>query len=342
MSETELTISGGLFYFMVKASLNISQIEVLSLTNQGYDIYRFYLGKVGRVMNRPWGRKESKPSWGIFFSGSGTWVWKDFATEETGNAIKFVEKKFSLSHKEALQKIAFDFGLGNVENVSSVSPITWEAPKIEKSRVKIRFSYQPFRKEHHQFWNAVGVMEADCLRYNCYAVKDYIIGNRRGYVKDGDVVFAYYAPEEDAVKLYFPNRAKEDRFRNNGSFNYLWNYANVSSCKQLIIQKSVKDMIVTGMITPCVIAVQSESVQIFDEATIKKITDISPTPWIWYGSDTDGVEKCKKITAMNGWNYINTPKNLLPEINDVYGYVKKFGLKSLEAFMASKNLIFNG
>jgi hypothetical protein len=101
----------------------------------------------------------------------------------------------------------------------------------------------------------------------------------------------------------------------------------------------MKDLIVTTLIQPCTIATQAEAVKIFDNETVKKINHISKRPFVWYGSDWDGVKKCKEITDTNKWRYINTPKHLLPEINDVYGYVKKFGIKQLEEFMKSKKVI---
>jgi len=145
---------------------------------------------------------------------------------------------------------------------------------------------------------------------------------------------------EDAVKIYFPDRESTERFRNNVSYHYLWNYENIAdSCESLIVQKSMKDLIVTTMIEPCCISTQAEAVKIFNEDVVEKINKVTKKPWIWYGSDWDGVKKCKEITDTNKWKYINTPKDLLPEINDAYGYVKAFGLKKLEEFMRSKKVI---
>ncbi len=312
--------------------------EILSATNGGYDIFRLYLGKVAKIMNRPWGHKEKKMSWGVF-SRNGTWFWKDQATEESGTAIHFVEKMFNLNFKEAKDKICFDFNLGAVKNPTPIK-VTWEAPPEEdKDYCDINFSHQPFKEYHHKFWNAAEVTESHCLKYNCFAVKDAAINKKRIFIGENEPVFAYYAEDEDSVKLYFPEREKDKKFRNNVSYHYLWNYENIQSCKDLIVQKSVKDMLVTTLITPCCIATQAEAVKIFNKEVVDKINSVTKSPWIWYGSDWDGVKKCKEITDSNKWRYINTPKNLLPEINDSYGFVKKFGIKQLELFMIKKGLI---
>lgn len=309
--------------------------EVLSATSGGYDIFRYYLGKVGRVMQRPWGARETKLSWGIF-PHNGLWFYKDQATEESGTSVHFVMKYFSLNLPEALNKISWDFGIGgNVVNISPVR-VTWEKPD-EQDYMSINFSSKPFEKMHHEFWNKAGVSEEHCNKYNCWAVKDLAINKKRVGIR-GELVFAYYCPEEDGVKVYFPNRGRGEKFRNNVSYHHLWNFDNLESCEKLVVQKSNKDMIVTSLITPCVTSTQAEAVKIFDEPTVNKINSITIKPWIFYGSDQDGVKKCKEITGCNKWKYINTPKNLLPDINDAYGYACKFGIEGLASFMKTKGI----
>ena len=317
---------------------NLSPEDILEKTHGGYDIFKHYLGSISRQMNRPWGRKEKKLSWGVFCR-HGVWLWKDMATEETGNAFHMVEKMFGLTFNEAKKKICFDFGFS--EDVVNASPvkIEWQAPKIEKEYVDIGFTEQSFKKKHHEFWNCVEVSEDYCKKYNCFAVKDLAINRKRVSILKDEMVFAYYAEDEDRVKIYFPEREKDKKFKSNVNYHYLWNFENLQDCDSLIIQKSNKDMIVTSLVEPCVIATQSEAVKIFDAPTVDRINSVSKKPWVWYGSDWDGVEKCKEITNANKWRYINTPSNLLPDINDVYGYVKRFGIKELENFMKLKKLI---
>ena len=319
----------------------LSVDEIYNFTSGGYDIYRYYLGDTitSGIMNRPWSGKEKKLSWGIFYR-EGVWFWKDLATEESGTAIQFVTRYFHLSQGDAIQKIMWDFGLGGKEINKKPQIVTWQKPEIREEKIKIKFSTIPFEKRHHEFWNAAEVTEDHCKKYECYAVKDLIIGTRRIYIDPNERAFAYYCTLEDAVKIYFPDRESTERFRNNVSYHYLWNYENIAdSCENLIVQKSMKDLIVTTMIEPCCISTQAEAVKIFNEDVVEKINKVTNKPWIWYGSDWDGVKKCKEITDTNKWKYINTPKDLLPEINDAYGYVKAFGLKKLEEFMRSKKVI---
>lgn len=320
--------------------------DVLRKTNGGYDIFRYYLGNVGRIMNRPWGKKEKNLSWGIFLKAGDVWFYKDQATEETGNAVHFVQKYFNLSFVDALNKISWDFGFGGIEKNVNPVIISWDKPDVEKDYMEIGIKETPFTKRHHEFWNLLEVTEDHCKKYDCFAVKSIAINKKRVNIKTGEIVFAYYSPEERGYKLYFPDRPKDKRFKNNVSGHYLWNYNNIKECDNLIIQKSNKDLLVTTMITPCVISTQNESVGIFDKEMVDKINKVTKTPWVWYGSDPDGVQKCIKITGTNKWKYINTERDYLPEVNDASAYVKMWnlqkmgtGLKKLEELMKIKGLL---
>lgn len=331
---------------MIKGKIIPPQFQVkdiLDRTNGGYDIYRYYLGKVERLMSRPWGKKESHLSWGLF-PRDGVWFWRDIASEEIGNAIHFVERYFNLSFKDALFKISSD--LGFIDNrVKKV--ITWTAPDIsdEENYCHISFIDMPFTNKHHAYWNSMEVTEQDLKKINCFAVKNLSIRRKIFKLGKDEIVFAYYSSEEDAVKIYFPERSKDQRFRNNVSYHYIWNYNNLKN-EKLIIQKSFKDMAVISMIFPNVCATQAEGIKIFNDETVSRIKNISNDVTVWYGSDLDGVNKCIEITNNFGWKYINTPKDLLPNVNDASAFVQMHnkiknntGLKKLEEFMKLKNII---
>jgi hypothetical protein len=327
---------------MVKGTKSeyISVADILARTSGGYDVYMYYEGKVAKNMKIPW-ETDNHPSFGIF-PYNGAYVWKDMANEESGNVISFVAKKFGLDYADARDKILHDFGFGGKKINTSPVIVTWDKPDEEKEYCQIEFTPQPFKKEHHEYWNRAGVSEEHCNRFNCWAVRNIAIKSKEWRnipIKRNEPVFVYYSTEENGKKIYFPYREHGKRFRNNVSYRHLWNYARVGDCEKLIIQKSMKDLIVTTMIFPCVIAVQAEAVKIFNEEVVGRINNITKSPCVFFGSDWDGVKKCKEITDTNKWKYINTPKNLLPEINDAYGFSCKFGLRELENFMKLKKVI---
>lgn len=334
---------------MVKGKIKkeLPSVEtILSRTTGGYDVFKYYLGNVSRIMSRPWGRKEKHNSWGLFYK-SNCWFYKDQANEEVGTCIHFVQKYFGLDYPDAIRKIAWDFGIEQGQKINATPvKITWDKPDIENDYCDINPITSRFEQRHHSFWNILEVNEDHCKKMNCFAIKKLAIKNRIVPIRSTEAVFGYWCEEEKGWKIYFPDRDKSKRFKNNVSGSYLWNYSNMKECDDLIVQKSNKDLIVTTMITPCVVATQNESVGIFDTEMVRKINKISKSPWIWYGSDPDGVTKCTKITGMNKWKYINTPKNMLPDVNDAAEFVKWHnlqkmgtGLRELENFMKSKKLI---
>jgi hypothetical protein len=300
-------------------------------------------------MNRPWPgeKRENKLSWGVYYY-NGIWIWNDSAREESGNAISFVQRYFGLSFTDAINKIAWDFGIGG-KQVDKSSIVHWTAPTVQEKKeyAHIAFTHKPWGDEHFKFWENTEVTESHCLKYETYAVKDCAINHRKVKLKLNEVVWAYYCPEEDAVKLYFPEREGMERFRTNVSGTHLWNYRNLvesgRKCNRLFIQKSNKDKLVTLLLTPDVIATQSEKSKIFDKEfhpeIVENINNLSPNPCIFYGSDPDGKKKSNKIVELTGWNSICTPEIYLPEINDIYGFVKKFGLKRAEEFLKYNNYL---
>ncbi len=321
--------------------------EIFFRTNGGYDAYMYYLGRsnVKRIMNRPWGKKEKHPSWGIY-ERDGIWWWKDHGTsEKAGTIIQFVQNYFGLDFKQSVDKLAWDFGISTEQGINA-SPVvvSWEAPdeRTKEEYISIKFDTMPFEKRHHDYWNIAEVSEDHCKKMNTFALKKLVVKNQFKHIGADEVAFVYVC--EEGVKVYFPHR--EQKFKNNVPYRYLWNYDKLEHCEDLIIQKSNKDMNVTTMITPCVISTQAEAIKIFNTEVVDKVNAISTRPWIWYGSDDDGVKKCKEITGCNKWRYINTPKKLLPDVNDTYSFVKYHnlqkmgtGLRTMEEFMKQKKLL---
>jgi hypothetical protein len=325
--------------------------DILQRTSGGYDIYMYYLGKASRIMQRPWGKKEKKLSWGIF-PYNGLWMWKDQATEEAGTAIQFVEKYFGLSFQDACNRIAWDFQLKpDVKEVRSTAKIiTWDEPTEEdKEYAPISFSSKPWEKEHYEFWDGTDVTPNHAEKYYTFAVRDLAIKRRKFKLKPNEVVWAYYCPEEDAVKIYFPERGQDEfnpKFRNNVSGNHLWNYENLinkcpDGCEKGILQKSMKDLLVTTLLTENVICGQNEQSKLFtSQFTIDKVQKLFKNVWVSFGSDPDGVLKSQKITAQTGWNWVNPSKELLPDINDFFSLAKAYkSLKPVEDLLKYKSYL---
>ena len=72
---------------------------------------------------------------------------------------------------------------------------------------------------------------------------------------------------------------------------------------------------------------------------LQKKTSFSNNIFISYGSDDDGKRKSIEISKEFGFKWINPPNQYLPEVNDFYSLVVKYGIKELEKLLKYKNII---
>lgn len=326
---------------MIQGNKRLTHADVIAATNNGKDVFIKYLGKIHRsAIKRPWG-KDEHPSFGVFQSSSGEWMWKDQAREEVGGAIQLVQRMFNLTYAEAIRKVMFDFGLGD-EAVKASRAFEENSPiaqELQKDYAHITCKVMKFKERHHQFWNAVGVSEEWCKKFDCYAVKELAINHKKMLIGEHERVFVYHAKDIDKVKVYFPDRESGGRFRNNVPFKYLWCHNNLKNCDKLVVHKSMKDLITFAQIHPHNIATQNESAKLFDEGLVNTINGISSNVTLFYGSDKDGMTKAKEVIKLTGWKMLNTPTSMLPDVNDAYSYVKQYGLEKLEELCKIKNVL---
>lgn len=315
--------------------------EVLAATNNGYDVFISHLGAVpvSKTFKHPL-YNDRQPSAALVCL-DGMWFLKDFSGDmPTMTALQFTMRKYGMSRGEAVNKMAMDFGLlRNSNTIYTPVNVTWKAPSVEREECQISFSTKKWKKEHHLFWENTLVDEKHCLKYNTYAVKDAAIHRKRVYIGEKEVVWAYYSEILDKVKLYFPEREKGNRFKGNITGNYIWNLKNIESCKNLLVQKSMKDLLISTLYTPCVIATQTESHKIFTDEVVENIHRLSKRVIIAYGSDVQGVKESTELSKKYGWEWCNPRKESLPEVNDFYSLAKKYGIKEVEKLLKSKNII---
>lgn len=322
--------------------------EIYDRTSMGYDIFRYYCKEVKREMPRPWGKRETKPSFGIF-PYEGMWLWKDFGSEKSGDAIRMVEIWFNLSFKEAIEKITHDLLLGEADQVAVTSPVvTWAAPTIEEQQEysKISFSIQPWAEGHKRYWEGTGADERHCERYQCFAVKDAALNHQRIPIGPKEVVFGYYCPEHDSCKLYFPER-KERRFLTNTPGRHLWNQQALQATaphQRVFIQKSNKDLICLAVLCPAVIAPQSENAKLFDPEVYPEVSRsveaLGGEVVLFFGNDLDAKTKAGKIHQLHpNWKDFTVPNEANRAINDVYSYEKEYGVSAFEYLLRNNGYL---
>lgn len=314
--------------------------DVLKHTQGGWSVFANEIPglRLGEAFCSPL-RKDRHASCGLTFK-DGVWFMKDFANGDVLTALQFIQKKYGLIFSVAVSKMAEDYGLKEISNKKYVVQSLQEAPKYNENEVQINWWPSKWRKEHYKFWENTEVDKTHCEKHNTFAIKELAINRRIVKIGDNEVVWCYYAPEQDRVKIYFPEREREKRFKNNIHGQYIWELSTINQCDKLIVHKSMKDLIVSSVIFPCNISTQNESIQTFTPELVSTLNDLSQKIYIFYGADDDGKQKSIEITKEHGYKWVNTKNEYLKQgINDAYSLVKAFGIKELEALYKYKHIL---
>ena len=88
------------------------QLKNILATDGGLAIYQHYgieADRLKKAIRSPL-RKDENPSFSIFQGEGGKWLWHDFATDESGDAVSFLMAMDSLDFKEALERVFEIYG----------------------------------------------------------------------------------------------------------------------------------------------------------------------------------------------------------------------------------------
>lgn len=301
-----------------------------------YDIYRYYIGTftIGQAISSPF-RKDNNPSFCIYMK-DGKLKHIDYADSTYGgDCIDFVKHLFNLGTKDAVKKIAKDFGIAKGVDESARITSTYTKPYIsEKRHCFIQITPRKWTKEDIDYWGQFGITKDDLRADNVYAVKDAFINRRKVGIDKGELVYAYRYDE--GLKLYFPNRKKEEKWKSNIPLTLVENEKVLENAQRVIITKAKKDRLVLSRYLDNVINVQNETRACFTSKFLKKLE--GKEVWINYDSDDAGVKNCKIITTEFGFRYINVPREYLP-VKDFSDLYRDYGEETLLQVLKSKNLI---
>jgi hypothetical protein len=318
----------------------ITTEDIYRSTSMGREIFEKELGTINpnKNISSPVRGGDNNPSARIKPSKtSGIWLLTDHTTGEFFTPISFIERIYGLSFQDAVNKIAWDFGLKTDKGI-----ILDKVPLIETKQEVIHkpllyeFQEMKFKDKHHKYWNAGELYEDYLRKNNVFAASKIAINKKVIKIPSDELCFVYLTgdSQEKGMKILRigPNIQKKDKFRTNITNHYLWNYYKYKNTyvDNLFVLKSRKDELVMNLLGYDTISSQSENAEILD-LNMPKILPLADSIILSYGSDADGVKKSKQVQQKYNTKYYNTPKNLLQfGINDQFSYVAQFGLKSLD------------
>jgi len=335
---------------MSRSNLRItySSEDIMNASNNGYDIFVRELGSVNprKNISNPF-IKDRNPSCRVKQSKtSGIWMLKCYNDDGwMGNAISFIQRRYSLTFKEAIDKIAVDLGLSDTIN-KEYTPIakTENIKPVTNTKLFVEYEKIPFTKVHADYW---GVLTEEHLNSeNIFAISKIAINKKVTEIPKNEISFVYI-PDGNEIKngvkqlRIGKNVTKQDKWRSyNMPNSFLWNYSKYKDkkVKRLFVLKSRKDELIFNLLGFNTISVQSENGHILDE-NMPKILPLADEIVLVMGSDEQGVNMCKPIQKKYNVRYYNTPKNLLPLVNDPFSFYSAFSLNALKNHLKTKKLL---
>jgi hypothetical protein len=294
----------------------ITREDLFSLVPQE-SIYSFYLNEdissLG-VYHSPL-REDNIPSFALYFHkiNRDILMFKDFATNDTGDVVVLVMKMFGLGYKDAVHKIAFDMKLSafNVDSTKQVfSGIT---RLVEKTRVDLGIKTRPWMVKDRNYWSQFGIHKVTLEKFNVFPITHIFYNDTA--VRASDLAYAYVETKDGrtSYKIYQPLEIKVKKWINNANYSVHQGYTQlVKQGELLVITKSLKDVM---SLHDCMgipaIGLQSESVTMKDsvmdeyKSRFKKVICI-------FDNDSAGIKLSESFTEK-----YNIPHFFMPKIDEV-------------------------
>lgn len=303
-----------------------------------YNIYRNYIGEftIGRRFKSPIRSKDDNPSFGIFWSkkAEGKLLFKDLAQGIVGDCFILVKEMFSISYRDTLLKIIFDFRVNDQfavpDKVSitkqTIKPITIATSNIPKqSDVIIDIRIREWRDYDLKFWEKYGITKKTLELFNVYPI-DYIFLNDE-IIKADYHSYAYHEQKDgiDRYKIYQPY-SKIMKWLSNFIEGTLSGWSQMpNEGKSLIITSSYKDVMTLFTIGFTAISPQTETYT-FKKHIIQQLENRFQNIYIYYDYDEAGIKYAKLNEEKYGFIPLFT--NSINE-KDPSDFYEKYGSNKL-------------
>lgn len=288
-------------------------------------------------------KQENNPSMIIGTrSSSGEIIFKCFNSSHGGDCITFVMQLYNIEYRDALEKIAADFGITDEVKYKEVIEKLPPAEVIKpKKAPKIIVSTRTFTKQELKYWEEYDQGLEDLKRENIYAPKEIWVNNEKKILIKDEFTFCYYYPEIDRWKIYKPFAKKEFKWFSNVPFDYIENIKNVENCKKVLIAKSKKDKMVLqkALNYDCIITSQAEDMSCFNQESIR-ILKTCKNVYTVFDNDTKGKSASWALTNNFNFKHCNVPDKYLVEgITDFADLYKVYGSYRVREQFVKKKII---
>lgn len=204
-------------------------------------LFSYYIGskiQLNKAINSPL-RKDNVPSFSIYKAKNNTLMYKDFATGESGDIIKFTSILYNISRRKAIIKCLSDAFRSTLSNdLLKVIPTYG----YKKKSTYIGIKTIDFDKNDLDYWLQFNITIDILKLYNVVAVSHVWVNDKLVWVRTKkEPIYAYLA--DDRIKIYRPKSNKKDKWLSNITKDTIFGEHNLPLLGDfLIITKSLKDV----------------------------------------------------------------------------------------------------
>lgn len=238
---------------------------------------------------------------GYYKTKSGKIIVKDFGSNYCGDWIYVVMNKFNCSYEKALMIAANDFGIQKYNELPKNPVKESKVVLDEKKEAIIRVEIRPFQQYELDWWAKFGITEKTLKKFRVFSCKNVFLNDNLFHLETpNQLVFGYYGGIKNGVekwKIYFPGNRKL-KFISNKDSSTLQGAINLprKGGDLVIVQKSLKDVMLLYEFGISSVAPNSENVFLSDEQLMKLKSKFKRII-VWFDNDAPGkayLEKIKK------------------------------------------------
>lgn len=270
----------------------LSQVRALDIFQKYIDVdVRF-----GKAIKSPL-RNDRNPSFNIYRNETGKVYYKDFAGDR-GDCFQFVMRLFDVDFKTALEIIANDFGVMDIEGLEIPKRKTPVLPKINiRKRKEVEFLVKSWTGIGLDFWKRYGITPQALAEYDVKSLEWYVISGFKVKAKLSDPIFMYDY-RNGGYKFYRPlTENRKYKFLSNTFATDVFGLNQLNNHQEIIVlcagQKDVLSLFCNLGIRG--IALNSEK-NLYHEDLHIKLSSIAKNIMICYDRDETGREEAIKIS----------------------------------------------
>jgi hypothetical protein len=295
-----------------------------------YDIFNFYIKgfeELGKVFHSEL-REDNKASCTIYATQAHLY-YKDFSTGKQFDCFTYVQEKYGLNFREALQIIANDFSLNLGVEVkrsrSEVPIILGQPPKLQKPR-DIKIVPTKWNKENLSYWEDYSISQPQLEKFNVKPIKGYYLDSNYFNIKENAYAYCF---GNYRYKILRPE-SKDFKWMNNAQ-GAVQGLNQLTPGGILLITSSLKDVIVIDGIADKLkaIAPQSETAML-PMKMVNSFKEKFEKVILYYDNDEAGIRSSREHSELYGLPYIVHPEG---EPKDPSDYVKNYNINKYEQLL---------